>query len=163
MTDIDRETQNHSLADVLAAAKKMGLCITAAANIRRQLDSLNQDLGKEGNPNEAVQAAVGTFEKVFRPLEEDVVPKDFGAASTRENALRGGSLNQQLLSLGSAISSFPAAPTKAELFLLNEISRKVEALAERVNQLIKVDLPGLNKVLEANKRPPLKVPEEIKP
>ena len=90
------------------------------------------------------------------------MPKDFGAASTRENALRGGSLNQQLLSIGSAISGYPAAPTKTELFLLEEIGGKVDAFAERINQVIRVDLPGLNRVLQENKRQPLKVPEEVK-
>jgi photosystem II stability/assembly factor-like uncharacterized protein len=162
MAEADREAQNQALAAVLTMAKKMGLCITAAANIRRQLESLNQDLGKDANPNEAVETAVKTFEKVFRPLEEDVIPKDFGAAGTREDALRGGSLNQQLLMLGSAVSGYPAAPTKTEELLLKEIGGKVEALAERINEVIRVELPGLNSVLQANERQPLKVSEEIK-
>ena len=162
MTDADQEDQNQALAEVLALAKKMGLSITAATNIRRQLDSLGQDLKKEEKPVEAVAAAIKTFEEKFRPLEKDVVPKDFGAASTRENALRGGSLNLQLLSVGSAISGYPAAPTKTELFLLEEIGGKVEALAERINQVIRVDLPGLNRVLQENKRQSLKVPDEVK-
>jgi photosystem II stability/assembly factor-like uncharacterized protein len=162
MTEVDREAQSHALAGVLTTAKKMGLSITAATNIRRQLDSLNQDLKKEGIPNEAVETAVNAFEKVFRPLEEVIIPKDFGAASTRENALRGGSLNLQLLSLGSAIGGYPAAPTEAELLLLEEIGRKVAAFVERINGIIRTDLPVLNSVLQANKRQPLKVPEEVK-
>jgi hypothetical protein len=162
MTDADREAQSLALAEVLAMAKKMGLCITAATNIRRQLDKLGQDLKKEPNPIEAVEAAIKLFEEKFRPLEEDVVPKDFGAAGTRENALRGGSLNQRLLTLGSSISGYPAAPTGAEALLIKEISGKVDSFVERVNQVIREDLRGLNKVLEENKRPPLKVPEEVK-
>jgi len=159
----ERRSQHEALAAVLGLSKKMGLAITAAANIRRQVDSLAKDLSKEGGQNrEAANLALKAFEEKFRSVEEEIVPKEFGAQRTREDMLRGGPLNQQLLSLGSSINNYPAAPTQTDLFVLDEIARKVDAYVNRMNQIIGDALPTLNRTLEESGLQPLKVPAEIK-
>lgn len=163
MSNRERVEHYEALAEILALSKKMGLAVTAATNIRRQLDGINGELKKLEKPVDAVEAAIKTFEAVLKPLEEEIVPKDIAsAANSRENALRGGSLNQQLLMLGSGISGYPSAPTTTDLFQLGEIAKKVEGLTERMNQAINQDLPALNKTLEENKLKPLKAPQEVK-
>ncbi len=80
---------------------------------------------------------------------------------SREQALRGGPLNLQIISLGTSISGFPAAPTKTELFHLAQIKRRVESLVEEINRIIREGIPALNKGLEKNGRKPLRAPEEV--
>lgn len=162
MSSENASAQYEALAEVLALSKKMGLAITAATNIRRQIDALVQDLKKEEKTAEPLDGAISKFEEKFRPFESDIVPKEFGTQQTREDALRGGSLNQLIMSLGMSISGYPSAPTKTDLFQLEQITGKVDALVGKMNQIIKEDLPGLNKALEESKLKPLKVPEEVK-
>lgn len=163
MTETDLMAQHEALAEILAMSKEMGLAITAATNIRRQLDSLGQDLKKEGRSEAALDSAIHSFSDQFRAVEEKVVPKEFGSTlMTRELALRGGSLNQQIMMLGMSISGFPAAPTKTDLFQLGQIKQLVEGLVGQMNRIIGEDIPALNRALEQNKIKPLKAPEEVK-
>ncbi len=163
LTESELAAQHEALAEILALSKKMGLAITAAANIRRQLDTLAQDIEKEGRSEPALESAIRAFTAKFGSIEEQVVPKDLVSVSmSREQALRGGPLNQQILRLGASISGFPAAPTKTELFQLDEIRQQVESLVREVNQIIQEDIPFLNGVLEQYGQKALKAPEEVK-
>ena len=159
----DLKAQHEALAEILALSKKMGLAITAASSIRRQLDTLVEDLKKSGQVEATLDGSIQAFSATFRAVEEQVVPKEFGSTlMTRDLALRGGSLNQQILILGMSISGFPAVPTQTELLQLAEIGKVVDDLVYRMNQVIGEDLPGFNTVLEQNKLKPLKVPELVK-
>jgi photosystem II stability/assembly factor-like uncharacterized protein len=163
MTDEARTAQQEAIAELLAMTKKMGLAITSATNISRQLENLAKDLKKEEKEIAPVDEAIAVFEKKFRPLEEEIVPKEFGGVpSTWESALRGGPLNQQLLGLGSSIGGYPSAPTETDLCLLDHLGRKVDGQVERINQVIREDLPALNRILEENQLKPLKAPAEVK-
>jgi photosystem II stability/assembly factor-like uncharacterized protein len=159
----DLRAQHEALAEILAHSKKMGLAITAASSIRRQLDTLAQDIKKSGAVDAALDGSIQAFSAKFRALEEKVVPKEFGSTLlTRELALRGGSLNQQILMLGMSIGGFPAAPTQMELLQLAELGRVVDDLVSQMNQIIDEDMPGLNAILEQNKLTPLKAPDKVK-
>ncbi len=158
----DLSAQHDALAEILAVSKKMGLAITAASSIRSQLDALLEDLKKEGRTEPSLDGSIRTFSDDFRAVEEKVVPKNLASASmSREQALRGGPLNLQIISLGTSISGFPAAPTKTELFHLAQIKRRVESLVEEINRIIREGIPALNKGLEKNGRKPLRAPEEV--
>ena len=64
--------------------------------------------------------------------------------------------------LGMSISGFPAAPTKTDLFQLEQIKQRVEGLVGQMNRIIGEEIPALNRALEQNKIKPLKAPEEVK-
>ena len=163
MTEADLLAQHEALAEILAMSKKMNLAITAATNIRRQLDALGQDLKKGAQVEAALESSIQAFSDRFRAVEERVVPKEFGSTlMTRELALRGGSLNQMILMLGMSISGFPSAPTKTDLSQIEEIKQQVENLVGQVNEIIGKDIPDLNKVLEQNKVKGIKAPDEVK-
>jgi photosystem II stability/assembly factor-like uncharacterized protein len=163
MTEADLLAQHEALAEILTMSKKMGLAITAAANIRRQLDALELDLKKEPRVGTPLESSFKAFSDKFRAVEEKVVPKEFGSTlMTRELALRGGSLNQLILMLGMSVSGFPSAPTKTDLFQIGEIKQRVDDLVGQVNEIIGKDIPALNKALEENKLKTLKAPDEVK-
>ncbi|MDH7511656.1 MAG: hypothetical protein QHH14_01770 [Clostridiales bacterium] len=156
------KAQHEALAELLILSKKMGLSITAATNIRREVESLTKDLKKEEKQPESLALALKSFEEKFYPVEKAVVPGDIMAQRTREDVLRGGSLNQILLTLGASIAGYPSAPTKTDLAQLEDISRKVDDLVERMNRIIREDLPLLNKALEESGQKPVKAPAEVK-
>jgi photosystem II stability/assembly factor-like uncharacterized protein len=162
MSSEEMAAQYAALAKVLALSKKMGLTITAVVNIRRQLDKLQADLKKEEKADPVVDSAVKQFTARLSPLEDEVVPKELGTMQTRDEALRGGSLNQLIISLGASINGYPSAPTQANLSELADITGKVDGLVARANQIIREDLPALNKTLEEAKLKALKIPEEVK-
>jgi hypothetical protein len=162
MTAADRRAQHQALAEILALSRKMGLAVTAATNIRRQLDGLRPELKKGGQADPALDASIQSFSGKFGAIEERVVPKDIATTSTtRELALRGGPLNQQIIMLGMSISGFPAAPTQTELRHLEELRQQVDGLAGELNRVIREDIPALNRELERGKLNPLKAPEEV--
>ncbi len=162
VSEEDIRKQHEALAEVLAVSKTAGLTTTAAANIRRQIAALEEELKKEeGKNQEPARVALKAFLEKFTPLEKEVVPSEFGTARTREDVLRGGPINQQILSLGSSISSYPGPPTQTDLFWLEEIARKVEEWRSRMNEIIEIDLPALNKSLEESGLKPLKIPAAI--
>ncbi|MBP1766248.1 MAG: hypothetical protein H6P98_363 [Candidatus Aminicenantes bacterium] len=163
MTAADLSAQHDALAEILALSKKMGLAITAASSIRSQLDPLLEILKKEGRTEPSPDGLIRAFSDRFRSIEEKVVPRDLAMTSmSREQALRGGPLNLQIISLGVSISGFPAAPTKTELFQLAQIKQRVDSPVEELNRIIGEDIPALNKVLEQNGQKPLRAPDEVK-
>jgi hypothetical protein len=163
MTATDREAQHQALAEILALSKKLGLAVTAATNIRRQLEGLEPELKKGGQAGPSAETAVQAFSEKFRAIEERVVPGDIASTSmTREIALRGGPINQQVLMLGMSIAGFPAAPTQTELFHLEQVKQVVDALVGELNGVIREDIPALNQTLEQGKLKLLKAPEEVK-
>jgi hypothetical protein len=95
-------------------------------------------------------------------MEKEIMPKGFGYRGSMEDALRGGSLQQLIMTVGSSISGFPSAPTQTELSQLKELTDALNTLVAELNALIKDEIPKLNKILEANGLKPLKAPEEVK-
>lgn len=157
----ERKAQVEALTEVLILSKKMGLSVTAAKNIRRQLEKLFEEL-KEKEANEVVQTSVKNFDERFRKIEEAIVPKEIGYRGSREMALRGGPLSQQIMFLGMSIGGYPAAPTETDLSQLKELSETVDGLTNQLNDFIKVEIPELNKLLEEHKLKFLKAPKTVK-
>lgn len=157
----ERKVQVKALTEVLILSKKMGLSVTAAKNIRRQLEKLHKDL-KEKETNEVVQISINNFDQRFRKIEEEIVPKEIGYRGSMEMVLRGGPLSQQIMFLGMSIGGYPSAPTEANLAQLKELSATVKILTNQLNDFIKVEIPELNKLLKEYDLKPLKAPKEVK-
>jgi hypothetical protein len=158
----DREAQVRSLTRVLVVSQKMGLAVTAVKNIGRQFAKLDEDIKKTANVPESLSKAIIDFKEKEKELEDEIVPKDVQSLTSRELALRGGTLNLMVMTIGSAIIGYPSAPTQAELQTLKEIEDAVESQVNRLNDLIKTDLPKLNDLLKLNSVPALTVPQEVK-
>lgn len=155
-----RKAQEKALTELLLLSKGMGLSITAAKNIRRQLEKLYKEMEKNAS-REALQA-VRRFDEGFRRIEEVIVPKEFGYRGSMEMALRGGPLSQQIIFLGMSVAEFPSAPTVTDLARLQELSETVENLQFNLNTIIRTEIPQLNELLKAYGLKPLKPPKEVK-
>ncbi len=162
MSPEDKAAQVDALTQLIITSKKMGLSITSAKNIRRELDKFYKSQKDKQDKNEQLIQAVEDFDNRFFKIEDVVVPKPFGTRESREMALKGGSLSQQIISLASSISGYPSAPSQTELKQVQEFSEEVDRLVGRLNKLIQTDLVELNATLEAGGTKPLKIPKEVK-
>jgi photosystem II stability/assembly factor-like uncharacterized protein len=156
-----RKSQIQAQVEAMALSKKMGLAVTAVRKIRRDLGKrFYEDEETEERPDD-IRTALETFEENFQPLEETIMPKGIGYRGSLEMALRGGSISQQILMLGMSIGNYPAEPTKTDLSMLKELTGKVNALVNQLNQFIAQEIAGLNQVLEDNGMKPIKAPDKI--
>jgi len=162
MVEKDRVVQNESMVEVMVLSKMMNLSITAARNIRRNLDKLNKTLSEMSEVKEAVKRAVERFEQKFSDQEEKIVPKEMFYRGSMEMALRGGHLNVLILFLGMSISEYPSAPTETDLAQLKELTEEVNVIVDEFNEFIRADIPKLNETLEKNSINPIKPPKEVK-
>lgn len=161
MIEKDRTVQNESLVEVMVLSRKLNLSITAARNIRNQLKKLDGTLKEKTDIRESVYKAVERFEERFGKLEEEIVPVGLFYRGSMELALRGGSLNQQVLFLGFSIAGYPSPPTETDLTQLKELTETVNDLVDEFNAFIRTEIPRLNETLEKNGLNPLRAPKEI--
>jgi hypothetical protein len=162
--DIDRNdwiTQKERFVEALILSKKMGLIVTAAKNIRRQLDKISDNFEKDESMPEEIQNALEGFEAKFADLEDEVVPKGIGLRSTREESLRGGSVARRVTSLVANLGGFPFPPTSTDLLQLSELGEVMEGYVGRVSTIIEEDIPALNRTLEEQGLKPIKPPKKV--
>ncbi len=161
-SEADRKAQAEALTQILILNKKMNLASTAAKDLRRQInETLLPTLNKPENKADALQAAFKKFDEALKPLEDEIVPKEFMGLSSRALALRGGSLNQLVGTLGGTIVGYPAAPDKTDLDQLKDLTAFVEKNVAAFNEIILKGIPDLNRTLDEFKLKPLKAPKEI--
>ncbi len=161
ISEPDRLAQTEALVSVLELSKIMGLSITAAKNIRRQLDELQPQIDKIEAKDDPLKTAFIGLSSSLQSLEKDIIPEDFVSLRSREQALRGGALSQQLLVLGMSVSSYPSAPTQTDLSLLAQLKETVRPLVDRLNDLIHTDLPRLNSLLAESRLKTIIIPSEV--
>ncbi len=157
----DRIAQWEGFTDALVQSKKMGLTVTAARNIRRQLDKSRKELETKEKISEEVRAALNSFEQKLNELEDEVVPKGIGLRTSRLELLRGGSVAQRITILIRNLGGFPFPPTSADLRQLEELEQTIEEYVKRVNSFVEKDIPSLNKTLEAHGLEPVKPPDKV--
>ena len=137
------------------------MTVTAAKNIRRQLDKIHEELDKNETVTEDAQNAIEDFERKFGKLEEEVVPKGIGLRSSREESLRGGAIAQRISSLVANLGGFPFPPTSTDRLQLKELEKVLDTYVTQMNGIIEEDIPALNVALEANGMKPVKKPKKV--
>jgi len=148
--------------EVIAVSKKYSMTVTAANRIRAELRKLDKALQDKKDIPADVTKSVKEFKEKFQKLADKIMPKGIGYKVPSKVALRGGYLSQQLMFLGMWVSSYPAAPTEVMLAATKEANDEVDTLIGLLNEFIRVDIPALNKILEANEIKPVKAPNEVK-
>ncbi len=157
----ERAEQIQAQVKVMTLSKKMGLSVTAVRKIRRELEKRFYDGEKLQDMPRDVQTALETFEEIFKPLEDIIMPKGIGYRGSLEMALRGGSISQQILMLGMSIGNYPAPPTQTDLFMLDELTENVTDLVNQLNQFMSREIAEFNRILENNNLDPIKVPDPV--
>jgi photosystem II stability/assembly factor-like uncharacterized protein len=149
-SDADRAAQIELITDLMRLHKRMGLAITSATVIRRHLIALQEEMKKREPRPQAAGEGVERFTELFSPIEKELVPGDItGLAASWETALRGGAPSILLLSIAGSVLGSPGPPTEAEKTMFNDISIKMNAGMDNLNNLIRFEIPKLNAVLFA--------------
>jgi len=162
MNEDYRALQHEMVAKTMIVTQKMALAVTAARNLRDQIPKLDEGMKKAAPASDALAQAAKAFIEKAEALADEIIPKELLSLNSRQLALRGGSINQILMSLGNSLASFPGLPTATEIRQVGEIEEIVVSWVRRLNELIATDLPKLNEMLKANNVPLLTVPQEIK-
>jgi photosystem II stability/assembly factor-like uncharacterized protein len=157
----DYEAMVDFQVEVIVISKKHSLSVTAANRIGAELRKLDKAMKEKIDLPENVIEIIKDFKDKFEKLEDEIRPRGIGYKVPSKVALRGGYLSQQLLFLGMWASGYPAAPTEAMLAAAKESREEVDALVDRMNELIRVDIPALNEILAANDLKPIKAPKEV--
>jgi len=157
----DRRARYEAAVRALVLSHRMGLAITVAKSVGRDVDKAGQDLKiRTDAPAELVQTFTAFRDKA-KKLEDEIVPKELISLASRDLALRG-TLNATVIGLTASVIGYPAAPTQTELQQLAELEAIIDSQVRRVNELIATDLPQLNEALKRNGLTPLAVPQPIK-
>jgi hypothetical protein len=162
LDEASRAAQETSQVQAQQLARALALAVTATRSLRNRVDKLRKTVSGEADVPEAVRAALQSFETVFKPVEEDIIPKPFGYRLDVEASLRGGNLPMRMAFLGISISGYPGAPTETDLAQLEELTRMADAKIVRLNAILGEGVAALNAVLEENGLPPLSAPDPVK-
>ncbi|MDW7760972.1 MAG: hypothetical protein SCM96_10090 [Acidobacteriota bacterium] len=145
----ERQEAMAALGDVLKTSQKMGIVITALANIRRHLNSLENDMEKIRETIPDFTRDREDLKYFLVPLEKNISPPRMGVFQADwETSLRGGHPAFLLMILGNSISGYPSAPTRAEINLLADINQLLDSAIETYNTLIINKIEDINGKLE---------------
>ncbi len=107
----DRNLRNDTVARTMIVTQKMALAVTASRNLRDQIPKLDEGLKKAATPSDSLAKAAKAFTEKAGALADEVIPKELLSLNSRELSLRGGSINQILMSLGNSLAGYPGPPT----------------------------------------------------
>lgn len=161
ISENERKAQREAQIRIMILSRKMGLSVTAVNGIDRGLEKLEEELNKTEQNRDELKISLKEFGKKFEPLKEEIIPKGFGYRGSMEMTLRGGSISQLILMQGMSIGGYPQAPAESDLKRIVDLEEIVRGMVERLNKIIKDDLPGLNAVIEKSGFKPLRVPDAI--
>lgn len=119
----------------------------------KQVQALENNLKSMKKPPAAVIEMLESIkEKINKLKKHFMVPgiEDYYRRPMKL-ALSGGPLPEQVYVLQMVISNYLGAPTETQKQRIQEISKKVLSLLQRVRELISSDIPQLNRLLLENK------------
>ncbi|MBN1938864.1 MAG: hypothetical protein JW843_04715 [Candidatus Aminicenantes bacterium] len=128
---------------------KLSATVSAVRSLRDRLPKVEAAAAKaSGDAAAEASRELAAFKAVLAPLAESVLPKDILNLADRKQSLRGGTPYQVLVGISSGLPWSASRPTAEQMNMLGDMERLVADLADRVNALIKTDIPRLNEALK---------------
>jgi photosystem II stability/assembly factor-like uncharacterized protein len=119
-------------------------------DLRAQLKELRKRVGKAPEAK-AIVAAADALDKRMTPVEEALIQ---GKAKSSEDDLNFPvMLSERLMSLGGAVESADAAPTKQDYEVFEDLSRQLDTQLAQWKEIQTKDLAALNDLMEKEKIP----------
>lgn len=159
------EDQVEAQIETMVLSRKMGLAITAVKSIKMKLKNLHETLEEKEKTKAQVEPVLNQFEEKFNQLSEEIIPKEIGYRGSAEMALRGimgSSYSMMVRMLGMSLGGPPLKPTNTDLFKIKELKQIIGNLVDKLNALIKKDIPELNLILSDYGLKKIRPPKEIK-
>ncbi|HLI09571.1 MAG TPA: hypothetical protein VKV40_23615 [Ktedonobacteraceae bacterium] len=124
--------------------------INMIRSIRRQVEEWEQRT-KRQKDYEAVEQAAGSLKEQLSAVEEELIQTK---AKTRQDTLNHpAKLNAKLAALALAVGSAQAAPTKQEYELFDDLSARVDAQLQRLQEVINTSVVSFNALIRDSSVP----------
>jgi hypothetical protein len=147
---LEERKLNQKFSREAAALVQKGNQYMAAINaIVAQLDQIEKDVRAQ-KVEPSVLDAVKALKQKALPLQEAFAPSKPGQTQYRQPyfiALRGGTLPEQLRRVMSSASGYQGAPTQTVIDQFKDIEALLNPLLQKLEALVKTDVPALNKML----------------
>lgn len=157
---IEERQLNRKYAKEISALNSRGMrYISTVAAVAAQLDQLEKDIRTQKG-DAALTDGVKALRQKIEALQNAYGLSKEGQTMYRQPvliALRGGTLPEQLRSLAGEVPRYPGAPTQTQIDLYKGIEAILLPLLDKLDEVMKTDIPALNKLLREKNFPHLKV------
>ncbi len=143
-TQQDMEAQFALRRDIWQKLSETHEAINTIRSIKRQVEEWEQRTQGQAD-YEAIAQAAGPLKEQLSAIEEELIQTK---AKTRQDTLNHpAKLNAKLAALAGAVGSAQAAPTKQEYALFEDLSARVDAQLQRLQEVINTTLAAFNTLI----------------
>ncbi len=153
----DRKAQHDALLRLYKLYPSLSTTSSTIDNIRKEIQKQNTALKKVSDVPEAITEQIKAISKEI----EDVRIKLMGDPSAGRRGM-SRSIRGRLFMLGRAIGGFTGAPSERQVQQIAKDSEELKSIIGRVNKIIEVDIPKLNKLMNESNIPRIFPPKKIK-
>jgi photosystem II stability/assembly factor-like uncharacterized protein len=143
-----RKAQHDALLSLQKIYPLLSAAGTTLDSVGREMDKLNGFLKNIPNVPQAISDEIKSLSKEI----DDIRVKLSGDPQAGFEAMRF-SIRGRLLMLGRSIGGYTAAPSERQVQQIKQNCEELKALIERINKVIEVGIPNLNKLLHENNIP----------
>ena len=143
-TQQDMEAQFALRRDIWQKLSETHEAINTIRSIKRQVEEWEQRTQRQAD-YEAIAQAAGPLKEQLSAIEEELIQTK---AKTRQDTLNHpAKLNAKLAALAGAVGTVQAAPTKQEYALFEDLSARVDAQLQRLQEVINTALAAFNTLI----------------
>jgi len=153
----DRKSQHDALLRIYKLYPILSAASRVSSDIQKELRSQEGALKKVKDVPEAITKYIKDLSKEI----DDVRLKLLGDPELGWQGMRL-SVRGRLLMVGRSIGGYTGAPSEKQIQTIDKHSEELKALVERINKVIEVDIPKLNKLLNEHDIPRIFVGKKIK-
>ena len=153
----DRKAQHDALSMLYKLYPTLSAASNALNSIRNEIQKQSTALRKVSDVPETITEQMKTVTKEIN----DIRIKLLGDPSLGFRRMRA-SIRGRISMLGRAIGGFTGAPSERQVQQLSKDSEELKILIGRINKVIEVDIPKLNKLMNESNIPRIFPPKKIK-
>jgi photosystem II stability/assembly factor-like uncharacterized protein len=153
----DRKAQHDALMMLYKLYPTLSAASSALENIGREIQRQSTALKKVKDVPEAIKGQMAALTKEIN----DFRIKLLGDPQLGYRGMRF-SIRGRLFMLGRSIGGYTGRPSDLQVQQIGKDSEELKALIEKINRVIEIDIPKLNKLMNESNIPRIFPPEKIK-
>lgn len=153
----ERKAQHDALYTLYKLYPAISDASRTTENLRKEINALKKSLKNVPDIPEEIHDQIKAISKEI----EDIRVKLFGDPALGWRAMRY-SVRGRILMLGRSIGGYTGAPSGYQLQRIKKDSEELKTLIEKINCIIEIDIPKLNKLMNENDIPRIFPGKKIK-
>jgi len=153
----DRKKQHDALLTVYKLNPSLLAASNAANSVKREID---KQLGVLNRVPDVPEVVFGKIKAVSKEID-DIQINLVGDPRSGWRGMRA-SVRGRILMVGSSIGRYTGAPSEGQVQQIKKGIDELKAIIEKINRIIEMDIPELNKLMNENNIPRIFVGEKIK-